>query len=93
MIELDKVLQCFKENNFKLVNRIDFDNFYFEIENIIVSLTTPHSGNNYSYLLRADFKKNFDRWSNCEFETNFKTNEEMLNAISELNELYLAIKK
>lgn len=91
MLKLNKVLQCFKENNFELVNRIDFDNFYFECGNVIISLTTPHSDNDYSYLLRADFKKNFNKWNNCEFETNFKTNEEMLIAISELNKFQLTI--
>lgn len=85
MVDLEIVLQYLKDNNFKLVDRIDLDNFYFEIGDIVASLTSPHSGNNYSYLLRADFKKDFDRWSNCYFETNFKNYKEMLIAVAELN--------
>lgn len=35
---------------------------------MLISVTAPHGGNGYNYLLRANRGVTFDRWSNSEYE-------------------------
>ena len=54
----------------------DEDTFYSHLyamrNEIVLSLTAPHSGNGFSYLLRADYAASHDRWSNAAYEQVFK---------------------
>ena len=39
---------------------------------IVLSITAPHSGNGFKFLLRADYAALHDRWSNALYEKEFK---------------------
>ena len=73
--------------------------FSDDIYDIVVCLTYPRDEEGYllSYLLRAEFQRDFDRWSNCSYEATFEDENELkellfptkiydiLNADSEVN--------
>ena len=39
---------------------------------IVISITAPHSGNGFKFLLRADYAASHDRWSNAVYEEEFR---------------------
>ena len=71
--------------------------FSDDVYNIVVCIIYPHGGNDMKYLLRAEFQRDFDRWSNCSYEVTFEDENELkellfptkiydiLNANSEVN--------
>lgn len=60
------------ENNNKLTHIYAEDNLLY------YCIIAPHEGNDYSFLLRVNTKKTFDRWSICEFEEKFSTSEKLI---------------
>ena len=58
-------------------------NYYLsrESDNLLISITAPHKGNDFSVLFRADYEDNFDRWDVCEFEETFKTFGELIDVM------------
>ena len=71
--------------NFYLSEQIDEDNWYFHKENIVLCLTSPHKGTDFKWMLRADTKEEFDRWSNAQFEMYFNTPGEFEDVLKELD--------
>lgn len=39
----------------------------------------PHSGNGFTYLVRADAAATHDRWSNCDWEHEFESAEQVIS--------------
>lgn len=39
---------------------------------IVLSITAPHSGNGFKFLLRADYAALHDKWSNATYEKEFR---------------------
>ena len=48
----------------------EMDGVYaFENDDLYVQFINPHEGTDFEYVIRAEYKEDFDRWSNCEYET------------------------
>lgn len=60
---------------------------YSTFEGYVFEIVYPHSGNRFSYLLRADATATHDRWSVADYEEHFKTPVELICAI--YNKKYL----
>lgn len=44
---------------------------------MVVCLTYPHEGTDNKFMMRAEFKKDFDRWDNCSCEVFFDREEDI----------------
>lgn len=67
----------------------EMDGVYaFENNDLYVQFINPHEGTDFEYVIRAEFKEDFDRWSNCEYET-YSTDleKDLSEIISELKEM------
>lgn len=53
-------------------------NLTWEWDNILYSITSPHKGNDFTYMLRVNPKVTFDKWGNADIE-------EFFDDIDELN--------
>lgn len=49
-----------------------YSHIYCQKGDMIMSLTAPHSGNGFSYLLRADYAASHDKWGNAAYEETFQ---------------------
>ena len=49
--------------------------FNLENDNLYIQVIYPHSGTEFEYVIRADFKETYCKWSNCFYEATFKENE------------------
>lgn len=67
----------------------EMDGVYaFENDDLYVQFINPHEGTDFEYVIRAEYKEDFDRWSNCEYETYSTDLEKDLNEIiSDLKEM------
>ena len=76
-----------KQLNLKL--NWEMDGVYaFENNDLYVQFINPHEGTDFEYVIRAEFKEDFDRWSNCVYET-YSTDleKDLSEIISELKEM------
>ena len=67
----------------------EMDGVYaFENDDLYVQFINPHGGTNFEYVIRAEYKEDFDRWSNCEYET-YSTDleKDLSEIISDLKEM------
>ena len=67
----------------------EMDGVYaFENDDLYVQFINPHEGTNFEYVIRAEFKEDFDRWSNCVYET-YSTDleKDLSEIISDLKEM------
>ena len=67
----------------------EMDGIYaFENDDLYVQLINPHEGTDFEYVIRAEYKEDFDRWSNCEYET-YSTDleKDLSEIISDLKEM------
>ena len=67
----------------------EMDSVYaFENDDLYVQFINPHEGTDFEYVIRAEFKEDFDRWSNCVYET-YSTDleKDLSEIISELKEM------
>ena len=67
----------------------EMDGVYaFENDDLYVQFINPHEGTDFEYVIRAEFKEDFDRWSNCVYET-YSTDleKDLSDIISELKEM------
>ena len=67
----------------------EMDGVYaFENDDLYVQFINPHKGTDFEYVIRAEYKKDFDRWSNCEYET-YSTDleKDLSEIISDLKEM------
>lgn len=75
---------------FKLeLNWSDLGSSYiYQSDEISVYFVNPHSGNDYKYLVRADFNEDHDRWVNAYYEEFFDTwkeaNDMMIKDLKEM---------
>ena len=48
----------------------EMDGVYaFENDDLYVQFINPHEGTNFEYVIRAEYKEDFDKWGNCSYET------------------------
>ena len=67
----------------------EMDGVYaFENDDLYVQFINPHKGTDFEYVIRAEYKEDFDRWSNCEYET-YSTDleKDLSEIISDLKEM------
>ena len=67
----------------------EMDGVYaFENDDLYVQFINPNEGTDFEYVIRAEFKEDFDRWSNCVYET-YSTDleKDLSEIISELKEM------
>ena len=67
----------------------EMDGVYaFENDDLYVQFINPHEGTNFEYVIRAEYKEDFDRWSNCVYET-YSTDleKDLSEIISDLKEM------
>ena len=67
----------------------EMDGVYtFENDDLYVQFINPHEGTDFEYVIRAEFKEDFDKWGNCEYET-YSTDleKDLSEIISELKEM------
>ena len=76
-----------KQLNLRLNWEID-EVYAFENDDLYVQFINPHEGTDFEYVIRAEFKEDFDRWSNCEYET-YSTDleKDLSEIISDLKEM------
>ena len=76
-----------KQLNLKLNWEID-GVYAFENNDLYVQFINPHEGTDFEYVIRAEFKEDFDRWSNCVYET-YSTDleKDLSEIISDLKEM------
>ena len=62
--------------------------YAFENNDLYVQFINPHEGTDFEYVIRAEFKEDFDRWSNCVYET-YSTDleKDLSEIISDLKEM------
>lgn len=67
----------------------EMDGVYaFENDDLYVQFINPHEGTDFEYVIRAEFKEDFDRWSNCSYEV-YSTDleKDLSEIISDLKEM------
>ena len=76
-----------KQLNLRLNWEMD-EVYAFENDDLYVQFINPHEGTDFEYVIRAEYKEDFDRWSNCEYET-YSTDleKDLSEIISELKEM------
>ena len=76
-----------KQLNLRLNWEID-EVYAFENDDLYVQFINPHEGTDFEYVIRAEFKEDFDRWSDCVYETYSTALEKDLSEIiSDLKEM------
>ena len=56
-----------KQLNLRLKWEMD-DVYAFENDDLYVQLINPHEGTDFEYVIRAEYKEDFDKWGNCSYE-------------------------
>ena len=76
-----------KQLNLRLNWEMD-EVYAFENDDLYVQFINPHEGTDFEYVIRAEFKEDFDRWSNCVYET-YSTDleKDLSEIISDLKEM------
>ena len=76
-----------KQLNLRLNWEMD-EVYAFENDDLYVQFINPHEGTDFEYVIRAEYKEDFDRWSNCEYET-YSTDleKDLSEIISDLKEM------
>ena len=67
----------------------EMDGVYaFENDDLYVQFINPHEGTDFEYVIRAEYKEDFDKWGNCEYET-YSTDleKDLSEIISDLKEM------
>ena len=67
----------------------EMDGVYaFENDDLYVQFINPHEGTDFEYVIRAEYKEDFDRWSNCSYEV-YSTDleKDLSEIISDLKEM------
>ena len=67
----------------------EMDGVYaFENDDLYVQFINPHEGTDFEYVIRAEYKEDFDNWGNCSYEV-YSTDleKDLSEIISELKEM------
>lgn len=63
-----------EENGTKNITHI-----YTKKDDLSFVFIAPHAGNNFKYLMRVNPTKTLDRWSVCDIQNEYSTEEEVIN--------------
>ena len=67
----------------------EMDGVYaFENDDLYVQFINPHEGTDFEYVIRAEYKEDFDKWGSCSYEV-YSTDleKDLSEIISELKEM------
>lgn len=81
MVEQAYVLEEILKRGWKLEDNLDDTNYYYSKGALLLSYTVPHSGNEYSHLIRAEHREDFDRWSGTKVSEFVKDTEHLVVAL------------
>ena len=75
-LPMEEIAELLEREGWRITGYIrDEDTYYSHIygqrDDIIISITAPHSGNGFSYMLRADATATHDKWGNAIYEEFF----------------------
>lgn len=76
--DMQQLLHYMEDNGYTYEDECGSTMYFTKIcndEEWVFSLTEPHSGNKFRWMLRAENHKDFDRWSNASYEE-FYTNKD-----------------
>ena len=60
----------------------EIDGVYaFNNDTLYVQFISPHEGTGFQYVVRAEYKEDFDKWGNCSYEVYISDLEKDLNII------------
>ena len=60
----------------------ELDGIYvFSNDILVVQFVYPHEGTEFKYMIRAEYKENFDKWGNCFYDELFTDLEKELDLI------------
>lgn len=57
------------------------DEIIWQRNNILYSITSPHEGNGFTYLVRINPQETFDKWGNADIELKFYNCDEAIAAM------------
>lgn len=77
------------ELNLQLTSEMEDSHYYSKNEVILTCIVVAHSGTGNKHMLRADFHKYHDRWSNCWFEEFFSNEDEFKKVLHLLKDFQL----
>ena len=63
----------------------------WEQHNILYSITAPHEGNDFTYLLRVNPKSTFDKWGNVDIEEFYDTIDELAHDLEYRDWIYRSL--
>lgn len=89
--DMVRVIEQMNTGGFGFVDDWDMSTTYFSKVNHrgewLVSVTEPHEGNNYKWLVRANKHETFDKWGNADFQEYYDDiNDFMEHALIDLEE-------
>lgn len=73
LLELWTINDIIRDENGEITHIYISDDVY----DIVACIVYPHDGNDMKYLLRAEFQRDFDKWSNCSYEQSFENEDEL----------------
>lgn len=87
MCEIKRLIEVerFHITDYLFDDQTYYSHIYFAKGDFIFCLTAPHSGNGFSYMLRADYAATHDKWGNAAYEEFFKHPEDVILKILNIN--------
>lgn len=79
---MEELIKYMENAGFEYDYDVDMENAYFNKiingEHWLFALVSPHDGNKNRWMLRAETKRDFDRWSVASFEEFYDTVEDFI---------------
>lgn len=96
MNSMEKIRLIMEQTDFKIKDIIRDDNgnishIYAEKGLLYYCVVAPHSGNDFSYMLRRNAICTFDRWSMADLEDFYDSAEDLLSELSYIKDLEATI--
>ena len=82
---MNRILRYLDNNDFEIVPAsmiVDnglISHIYTKKDDLYFCIISPHEGNHFKFLLRANPVATFDRWGVCDFEKEFDNSKELVN--------------
>lgn len=91
--DMEKLIAYLRMRGYKYNYDCDMSNVYldkdFDNESWYFSLVSPHSGNQYRWMFRAEYSEEFDRWSVAGYEEFYDTIQDFMDSAVKDVEKYI----
>lgn len=81
------IINMLIKNGYLFTGNFEESHYYFANDKVMVCYVTPHEGNGFKHMIRAEIIEDFDRWSNAQFEEFIDEVDELVSLIFILNDL------